>query len=174
MIWHEDAHQQYKKADLIATDWRICYNWANKKPMWKQKKQIIIILLFSLFLLAPVAASAAGLVPCGGPNNGEKPCTFQDMFILVARATNFLIEWAGVFAVYQIIFNSFGVIWHLGEEESITQYRKSLSNAIVGFVMVMMAFVFINTTVNIILSSKCSFDLTNPLNYIEINNQCTK
>ncbi len=149
------------------------------------KKQIFI-LLASLVLVAPVTAQARGLVPCGGyKDNGslERPCNIEDIFILIARATNFLIAMAGVVAVYYIVAGGFWLIVSTGNEEDISKRKSQISSAVVGFVLVLMAFMFVNTVVNFLLSrsivtdpkgqgkatTACKFDLTSPLTYLTID-----
>lgn len=132
------------------------------------------------FIAAPLISQGAGLVPCGGPT--EKPCTVEDIFVLVARVTNWLVAMAGVYAVYKIIDHGFWLVISMGNEENITKHKSGLSEAVVGFVLVLIAFMLINTVVNVLLTrdialknnSNCRLDLTNPLNYLIINqNPCS-
>ena len=140
------------------------------------KKQIIILSTF-LLLLLPFGVSADGLVPCGGPT--ESPCTVKDIFVLVARVTNTLIGLAGIYAVYVIIGAGFWMTVTMGNEEAITKNKKALTQAVVGFVLAMMAYMMVNTTVNYILleaatNEKCKIDLSDPLNYLIIHSDATK
>ena len=149
-----------------------------------KQKIILAVCLSSLFLM-PFAASARGLVPCGGyQDNGtpERVCNVEDAFVLVARVTNFLIAMAGVFAVFEFIRSGFWLIVSMGNEEDITKNKSAMQNAVIGFILVMMAFMFINTVANYMLSrvivtdpkspnynANCKFDLTNPLTYLNID-----
>lgn len=143
------------------------------------KKQKFLSIFFSFLLFCnlavflPIPVSAAGLVPCGGntasATDTGKPCTFEDLFVLVARVTNWLIGVAGAYAVYQIVFAGFNLVTSMGNEEKITKNKDALSNAIVGFVFTLLAFVLVNTAVNFILLSGNKdrrVDLTNPLCYL--------
>ena len=138
--------------------------------MKKQKflKIIVIAAFLTLPLTLPFFAQARGLVPCGGYN--EKPCNVYDIFYLIARATNWLIMVAGVYAVYQIVNHGFWLVVTMGNEEAITKHRAGIEQAVVGMVMVFLAFVFVNTAVNLILMSKCQIDLHNPLSYLSVCN----
>ncbi len=154
-------------------------------PLKKQK--IILAICLSLVLLAPVFVSARGLVPCGGydpamPDGREKPCDVEQIFVLVARVTNFLIAMAGIFAVFEIVRSGFWLAVSMGEEESITKNKNAIQSAIIGLVLVMMAYMFVNTVANFMLTRnvvtdpsspkykpKCKFDLGNPLNYLIID-----
>ena len=134
------------------------------------------LLLFVLLVLSliPLFASAHGLVPCGG--SGENPCNVQDIFSLIARVTNWLIYVAGIYAVFQIVNAGFWLIVTMGNEESITKWKGALTEAVVGFVLVMMAYVLINTAVNSILlaGAPCSLkvNITDPLGYVTGSNSC--
>jgi hypothetical protein len=145
-------------------------------------KQKIILVVCSLFLLLsasflplPVAA-AGGLVPCG--TSTTPACKFTDLFVLVAEVTNFLIASAGLYAVYKLIQAGFWMVMSVGNEEKITQMKNQLTEAILGFVLVMMAYMFVNTTVNVLLTRSlvtanpngqtCSLDLKDPKSYLLI------
>jgi hypothetical protein len=107
----------------------------------------------------------------------EKPCTFLDIFALIARVTNWLIAMSGIYAIYNIISNGFWLVLSQGNEESITTHKKGVTNAILGLCLVMIAFMIINFVINAILvSGKPGFklDLTNPTCYLSptTQNQC--
>lgn len=131
----------------------------------KKQKAIIIFTLVAL-LAFPYFTQAAGLVPCGGVY--ESPCDMQDFFILIARVTNTLIGFAGLYAVYMIIGSGFWLIVNGGDDEKRAGKIMAIQNAVVGFVLVMMAYLFVNTAVNWLLKSKCYIDLRNPLMYLKI------
>jgi len=148
----------------------------------KQKIIFSLCLCLGIFIAAPTVVYARGLVPCGGYEaNGtrEEPCDVEDIFVLIARVTNFLIAMAGVVAVYYIIGGGFWLIVSTGNEEAITQRKNQISNAVIGFVLVMMAYMFVNTVVNYMLTrslvteknAACRFDLTSPLTYPTIDPQ---
>ena len=151
----------------------------------KQKFAIVFIALGLTFL--PQLAFSRGLVPCGGyKDNGqlERPCNIEDIFVIVARVTNFLIAMAGVVAVYYIVGAGFWLIVSTGTEEDITKRKSQISNAVVGFVLVLMAYMFVNTVVNFMITrslatkngtnAACRFDLTSPLTYLSIDpKQCS-
>ena len=148
------------------------------------KKQKIIISLFLVLgltiFLAPHFSHAAGLVPCGGygtdSTQNERPCNLEDIFVMVAKLTNFLIAVAGMYAVYVIINNSFWLVVSSGNEENITKHKGGVTNAVVGLVLVLMAYMLVNTVVNVLLTRslvtgtnpKCKLNLADPLTYLSI------
>ena len=138
---------------------------------------MFLSLVFVVALLAlPHFAHAAGLVPCGGTGPTDNhPCGITDMVYMVARVTNWLILMAGIYAVFQMVNAGFWLVTTAGNEESVAKWRKSLTNTVVGFFIVMGAYMFMNTAVNMILHSKCKIDFANPLMYVTIQdpNSCT-
>jgi len=150
----------------------------------KQKLFLTACLFSALFSFSiiPQISQARGLVPCGGYNadgTHEKPCNVEDSFILIARVTNYLISAAGIYAMFKIIQAGFGMTYSAGQEETITQLKGQITNAIVGFVIVLIAFITVNTVINVILGpglissyynpgEKCKIDLTSPLNYLNV------
>lgn len=143
------------------------------------KKQIIIFSIALGLFIVPTFASAAGLVPCGGAS--ENPCTIKDIFVLVAKVTNALVAFAGVYAVYQIVNGGFWLVVTMGNEEAIKKHSQTVTNAVVGLVFTLLAFVFVNTAVNFILFNgvpACKLNLKDPLNYVLISdaqyNKCVQ
>jgi len=139
-----------------------------------KKQKIILIICLALVFSLPLLASAHGLVPCGGTN--EKPCNVQDIFSLIARVTNWLIFVAGIFAVFQIVWNSFGLIYSMGNEEGITKHKDGATQAIIGFVLVMIAYLGLNTYFNVILldGADCQYkvQIDHPWDYVTGGNSC--
>lgn len=151
------------------------------------KQKIIftsLVIIFTIAAFSPLVVNAAGLVPCGGYNtDSTRPCNVLDIFILVAKLTNFLIGISGVYAAYVIINNSFWMIMSMGNEEAITKTKEGMTNAVIGFVLVLMAYMLVNTVVNVLLTRnlattknpECKLNLGDPLTYLQINEEkCTK
>jgi len=66
----------------------------------------------------------------------------------------------------------------MGNEENIKKWRGALSNAVIGFVLVMIAYILINTTVNYLLlagnAKTLLVDLQNPFVYLNSSGVCHK
>ena len=127
-------------------------------------KQILItfLLISVAFAVFPLPASAIILVPCGrtpttgkapGDEPGTKPCQFRDLIVLLIRVVNYMISVAAIVAMYHILAGGFGFITALGESEKIQRAKDTISNAVVGFAMIILAFVFVNLVVNGILGT---------------------
>ena len=138
--------------------------------MKKQKIAIIIGFVGSLLLLsAPLLAQGFNLIPCGGYATDSKgPCTVNDFFYLAARIVNLLISLGGVYAVIQIIISGFKMVISQGNQEAVKKAQEGVINAIIGFALVLAAFLIVNTVVNTLLLSKCPIDLTKPATYLTV------
>ena len=117
-----------------------------------------------------------GLVPCGrdsavtgigpaGPRPGDT-CTVNDLFNLMIRITNYLILLSGFFATFQIIRSAFSMVLAQGSPEGISGAKKHLTNAILGLVLALMAFLLINTVVGLLGLKGGQNILTNPIEYL--------
>jgi hypothetical protein len=138
-------------------------------------KQKLLSITFIFFLLfSPTFAFARGLVPCGGYEDDagtvrEPICTVEHLFIMIARVTNWLISMVGVYATYILISTGFFLAIAQGDEEKLSTQKKRLTNAVLGFALVLMAFMFVNTIVNYLLARQQpnhKVDLTKPLCYL--------
>jgi hypothetical protein len=147
----------------------------------KQKKLLLTaFLLATVFFSMPFYSHARGLVPCGGYKDAagtqrEAPCNVCDVFSLIAIATNWLISVAGIYAVFQIVNAGFWLVISMGNEENITKWKGAITSAVVGFVLVMIAFIIVNTVVNFILldgtASSLKVQLTHPFSYLNTNSK---
>lgn len=92
-----------------------------------------------------------GLVPCGNggtpENPNPNPCTIDAIFVVIAKVTNFLIVAAGAYAVLMIIISAFRMVTARGDQGALTKAKNGLTYAIIGFVLVMIAFAAVNTFV---------------------------
>ena len=137
----------------------------------KSKINKLIIALYILMMasaIVPVIAHAA-LVPCGGGEQqyAEKiaqdpkatpdqlqalyteylahSCKIADIFTLFARVTNAMVAFAGIYAIYRIVDNGFVMVTAFGNEEAIKGAQEGLTNAILGFLIVLGAYALVNT-----------------------------
>lgn len=115
------------------------------------KELIVFSLLILLF--APLSASTAGLVPCGrGVNDSETPdideslpCTVCDLLVLAQNVLTFAFEIAFLIVVGFIVYGGFRWIFSLGKEENLKAGQKIITNAIIGIVIILSAWIIVNT-----------------------------
>ena len=112
------------------------------------KQSIVFSLLIFLFFI-PILTSAAiivqpsGLVPCGGPNQNQ--CTACDLLILAQRVLKFALEIAFLVIVGFIAYGGFRWIFSLGKEENIKTGHQIITNAIIGLIIILTAWIIVNT-----------------------------
>jgi len=116
-----------------------------------------ICLLFAVGLMVlPLQTSADfNLVPCGQTKLNDQdtrpetqPCEFKHLIILIVRLINYLISMAAIVAMYYILSVGFELTVALGDPEKIKKYKQGITHAVVGFAIVVLAFVFVNLLVN--------------------------
>jgi len=108
------------------------------------KKNIkIIYTTISLFIFLPLMAGAAGLVPCGGP--GENACTACDLLVLVQNLLEFALKMAFLIIIGFIVYGGFRWIFSLGKEENLKAGQQIITNAIIGLIIILTAWLIVNT-----------------------------
>jgi hypothetical protein len=112
--------------------------------MRQKIKSISAAVLLGLFLFANFASAA--LVTCGGPTTPE--CKITDIILLIVRIINFLLEWAWLISLFMILWSAFTLLGSSGNEEAVTAGKDTLKQAIIGFFLIMIAYLLINWLVS--------------------------
>jgi len=114
------------------------------------KKLILIFFLFVLFL--PLISEGAGLVPCGRseddlstPKNESSPCTACDLLVLLQNVLHFALTMAFLIVVIFAIYGGFRWIFSGGNEANIKAGQQIITNAIIGLVIILCAWLIVNT-----------------------------
>jgi hypothetical protein len=119
-----------------------------------------------------------GLVPCGHKDssvNGERPsdtCTISDIFVGIARVTNFLMGFAAVFVIYKFVNAGFGMVTSNGNPQSLQVAKDGMANAFWGMMLILIAYVLVLAVIYAILRINYAPGdlLTNPTKYITTPN----
>ena len=112
------------------------------------KQSVVFSTLIFLFFI-PILTNAAilvqpsGLVPCGGPNQNE--CTLCDLLVLVQRVLKFALEMAFLVIIGFIVYGGFRWIFSLGKEENLKAGQQIITNAIIGLIIILTAWIIVNT-----------------------------
>jgi len=96
------------------------------------------------FLLLPALAQGAGLVPCGG--EGESPCTFCHLFVLLNNIIKFLlIDIVPPVAVLMLVVG--GIMFFFGgpNPSSLNNAKNVIKSVVIGLLIVYTAWILINT-----------------------------
>jgi hypothetical protein len=111
------------------------------------KTKKIIIISIALLLAAPVVY--ADIVFCGGKT--ENACTFQDLFKLVYIVVNFLISGAGLAALLYVVIGGLQMLLSAGNPTKIQEAKSTIKNAILGLILVMLAYLIVGYFAGLIL-----------------------
>lgn len=124
----------------------------------KSKIQIVAVASILLFFVVvpvvfaqgqPPSTSTSGpmLVRCAaGPDN----CTIRDLIFVVIRVINFFIGASWLVALFFVFWGAYGLSTSYGNSEKIEAGKKTIQNAIVGFFLVIVAFLLINWLVMVL------------------------
>jgi len=101
--------------------------------------------LFLLFCLplSPLTAKAAGLVPCGGPDEPE--CTACHLLVLVQNVIHFALEAVFIVCICLIIYGGFRWLFSFGKQENIAAGQKIITSALIGLMIVLASWLIVNT-----------------------------
>jgi len=109
----------------------------------KLNNKLIVFSLLIILFCTPILTSAAGLVPCGGP--GESACTTCDLLVLTQNVLEFALKMAFLIIIGFIVYGGFRWIFSLGKEENLKAGQQIITNAIIGLVIILTAWIIVNT-----------------------------
>lgn len=115
----------------------------------KQKTKLFLITL--AFFAAFAFWAKAAIVTCGGPSQPE--CQIIDIVYTVQRIINFLLAWAWLVTIFFILWSGWDMINSGGNQEAVTKAKAGLTQAIIGFFLVMASYLLINLIVGILTGS---------------------
>ncbi|MDD5626863.1 MAG: hypothetical protein PHW01_02575 [Patescibacteria group bacterium] len=105
--------------------------------------------LFSTIILALLGISLvlnlahAALVPCGG--TGQPECNLCHFFVLIQTIFKYLLGFLGIVALLIFVIIGFMFLFGSTNEGLLTTGKKALTSAIIGLVLVLVAWLIINT-----------------------------
>lgn len=95
----------------------------------------------------------AAFVNCGGyDEDGTKmpECDIPTLILTINVIINFLLSWAWLISLVFIVWSGIQMTFSGGNEETLTKAKASLSNAVIGFIIIMIAFVLLNFVVGLL------------------------
>lgn len=130
------------------------------------------MLVATALLAVPLAASAitvpgpGGILGNGGPSGGLQDLqtasgnqiptagvtgnTRADVIDLIARIVQWALYLSGAVAVLFVIVGGYRYLTAGGNEETATKARKSVVNALIGLVIIILAYVIVNVITNFV------------------------
>jgi amino acid transporter len=108
----------------------------------KPKTKLILSTIILTGLFVSSFASAA-LVQCGQTDSNT--CTIQDLISEIFIVINFLLGSATLLAIGYILYGGVRMIMAYGNEESVKNARSTITNAIVGLVIILISFLIVTS-----------------------------
>jgi succinate dehydrogenase hydrophobic anchor subunit len=112
--------------------------------------------------LAPLAASAQ-IIPCGTPDN---PCSACHAFGLVSNALNYLVGIVTLVIVLVVVWSGIQIVISKGNPHSISHAKEMLLNAIIGFAIILVAWLGVDTVLKVLTNNEETFG--RPWNEIDV------
>lgn len=109
------------------------------------RKKYKLSLLMFIFIISPFIIQAAGLVPCGG--EGEASCGLCHLFVMIRSVIVFLTGIAAAVLAIMLIVGGIMFITAHGNPEWVTRSRRTITGAIIGFLIVIMSWTIVNTII---------------------------
>ena len=108
---------------------------------------VTIIAVFTLALTPFLAVAQDFTVPPGGPVTGVNSASQ-----LITRIIEILLAIAGLLAVIFLIVGGFRYITAGGNEETAEAAKKTITNAIIGIVIIILSFVIVRVISNALIT----------------------
>jgi len=103
------------------------------------------------FLLLAAFPVSAGLVPCGGA--GQSACTLCDLFVLADNIIDFLVTVSFALAGLMIAFGGILFVAGAGNPGQIQRAKGTITAALIGIIIVLVAWVVIDTILVVLAGS---------------------
>ncbi len=102
---------------------------------------LILVLAFSLF---PAVSNAAGLVPCGG--TGQDMCTLCHLIVGIQGIITFGFKIMVIIGIIMLVAAGILYIVSAGNEGMMETAKSLIKNALIGFTLILTAWLIVTTT----------------------------
>ncbi|MBI2355937.1 MAG: hypothetical protein HYV13_01870 [Candidatus Doudnabacteria bacterium] len=110
----------------------------------KPKLKILIaaVVLFSL----TASLAQAALVTCGrrGAGTDSQPCELTGIVLIAVRLINLFLGISWLIALFFIFWGGYNLATSAGNEEKMKAARADFKNGVIGFFIIMMAFLLVD------------------------------
>lgn len=119
---------------------------------------VLTLLVVSLAVMFPsvtLAVDPGGLVTCSGPED----CNFCTFIQMVSVIISWLFGFLVLVAVLLIVFAGFKLVVSAGNPSAMTAAKGMISNVIIGFVIVMAAWLIVDTLMKTLANPGAKIDI---------------
>lgn len=111
-----------------------------------------LMLCVMMVSVAPMVVSAAGLVPCSGST-----CDFCSLVQMIGDIVTWLISFSTVAAGIAFAWAGFLMITAAGNMEQIKKGKNIFSNVLIGFLLMLGAWLIVDTILSMLVGAESSF-----------------
>lgn len=113
---------------------------------------VILVILVSFFILAPVFVSAAGLVPCGRAENDPdtpnwdetKKCDLCDMLWLVKNIMDLVLKLGGIICFLLVVAGAILFLVAGGSANLLATGKKIFVSAVIGLAIILLSWLIVS------------------------------
>lgn len=110
-------------------------------------KKIISIILLTLILITPVAASAQLIPPACSGNQWQNECGICELMQLVVNISGLILGLTGIATLLMLLYAGAIFVTAYGHEERIKWGKEVIVAAITGILIIFTAWIIINTLI---------------------------
>jgi hypothetical protein len=112
-----------------------------------QTKTLILTLVFLFLVVSPVFGE--GLVKCG--NEGQAPCTFDDIFTLIGSVIDFiLVQLVPAIAVVGVVWAAIIMMTSAGDPGKFETGKRTITYIVVGLAVIYLAWFLVSSFITFI------------------------
>ncbi len=121
--------------------------------MFLKKKFLFFSLFIFFFSFLPLLTTAQGIVPCGQGSNKANACTLCDLIVGVKNVIDFGMEILISVAAVGVFIAGVMYVISSGNEQMVTTAKNFLSASLIGFTVVLSAWLIVNVVMWILVAN---------------------
>lgn len=155
-IPYHNSHERKRRADL-----------GGMMGVLNKTMRIFLLtfVVFSIFAL-PVAVTAQGLVPCGGA--GQPECQACHLVILADTIIDFLITISAAIGAILFALAGLKMATSGGNETAVSDAKKSMTNIVIGFIILLAAWLIVDTIMKTFAVGDSRFGTWNKIQCVDL------
>lgn len=123
-----------------------------KQSKFEKITKIATVVLTVVLMAAPMLVSAQFRLPdAGGTGLSNTFGGASNLSELILAVINIILALAGLIAVLVLIIGGFRYVTSFGNEEAVGKAKKMIINAILGIIIIILAFVVVRVVQNLFL-----------------------
>ncbi len=121
--------------------------------MFSKKRQLLFSLSVFFLSFLPLLVTAQGIVPCGQGSEKSNACTLCDLIVGVKNVIDFGMEILISVAAVGVFIAGVMYVISSGNEQMVTTAKNFLSASLIGFTVVLSAWLIVNVVMWILVAN---------------------